>query len=549
MEDNNIKTDNTLQITDNEEVQPKQDPEKVKNKKLVKELTDLISENESSNQSEEKATNILLSYIKDNKINIVNVYDVSNCTLAHKYCSERKYFHLKVLLSSLEKLLEGKEQLNSYLLHEDVTHMNIFETSSELGEYQIFKILTKYLEFNPKLISSIVSQEKNNIFHIAATENKIISLLFYYDFYKNDPFIFNKHNKSSWSPLHLACYKGNYEFVQSLVNLGADINFVDKDNKNALFYAVESGDIRVVKYLILTGINKNQLDKSNKKAIDYNTKKEINLVLSDKTLIDTMIKCETNYQSLKGHHEHIILLILLGLITLIQIIIALRKSSIINCFKLNFTPDLIILVIDIIFEILCISLYVFVAIKSYLKNSLISNNLIDEEKLYELYNNNPSLCVKCKKVMASDTQHCIACDKCIEHWDHHCFWLNTCIEKSNKIYFDIFLMQLLIIILSNLFTIIFFFVDLVKYPAFFIQIFSNKCVENSFGLLSIICLILILASLVLDLFFFFGSFLPYLLDFIKEKSVIKKVDAFTDTTGESGKTTTLLYSEENNNNP
>ena len=58
----------------------------------------------------------------------------------------------------------------------------------------------------------------------------------------------NLRSASSWTPLHIACYRGNYEFVQYLVNLGADIDCKDNDNKTPLFYAVQSDNIRIVKY-------------------------------------------------------------------------------------------------------------------------------------------------------------------------------------------------------------------------------------------------------------------------------------------------------------
>ena len=78
-------------------------------------------------------------------------------------------------------------------------------------------------------------------------------------------------NISSWTPLplHIACYRENYEFVQYLVNLGADINCTDNENKTPLFYALQSDSIKIVKYLILCGANKIKKDKLNKITIDF----------------------------------------------------------------------------------------------------------------------------------------------------------------------------------------------------------------------------------------------------------------------------------------
>lgn len=545
MEENKINnsSDNSSQNTIDEIIPPK-DPIKERNKLIIKEITELISDN-PENQSEEKTLNELLTYVQNNNIDLLKVFVNSTYTLAHKYCSEKKYFHLKIILLCIEKLSGNQEKLNNYLLNEDITHMNIFECSSELGDINIFRILSKYLINNPDLVNSLVSQEKNNIFHIAATENKVLSLLFFYEFYKNNPSILNKQNKSSWTPLHTSCYRGHYEFTQSLVNLGADINFLDKENKNALFFAVESGNIRIIKYLILSGINKNQIDKSNKKAIQYSNNKEINDVLSDKTLIDIMVKCAINFQSLKGHRKHIYLLVLVSISILIQIIILLRKESIIKCYeKLNFNPEFILLILDVIFEIICLIIYIFISIDSNKKKTIAKIIQPSEEKIYELYNNNPDLCIKCKKIMMKNTQHCIACDRCIDNWDHHCFWLNTCIDNTNKMYFNIFLIELLLILLTNLFTCLLFLFDLFKYPSIFSQILSNTCMENKFGISSFIFLLLVLFVLILILFFIFSNLLPYFVDLFNERKRNKKVDAFTEISNDKdGNKVSLLYIE------
>ena len=143
-----------------------------------------------------------------------------------------------IYLLTIEKILNDTNKLNEYLLKEDTTKINIFESASELGDIEIFRIFSKYLENNDQLMTSLIKKEKNNIFHISARENKILSLLFYYEFYNDNPSVLNSKNRSQWTPLIMACYKGNYEYVNILINLGADYSIVEKNGKNALFYAV-----------------------------------------------------------------------------------------------------------------------------------------------------------------------------------------------------------------------------------------------------------------------------------------------------------------------
>ena len=56
--------------------------------------------------------------------------------------------------------------------------------------------------------------------------------------------------------MHYACYHGSINCVELLLDLGADVNAVDKDGKSVLTYAVYSGDMRIVKKLLIHGADK-----------------------------------------------------------------------------------------------------------------------------------------------------------------------------------------------------------------------------------------------------------------------------------------------------
>ena len=509
-------------MDDDEIEEPPKDPEKEKIYIAVEDIYQIIKKYEIKNEIKEEIINELISYINQNNLDCMKILDRSSSTLAHKYCSDKYYFHLKIYLLTIEKILNDKNKLNEYLLIEDITHMNIFEAASELGDSKIFEILSKYLESNDQLLSSLISKEKNNIFHISARENKIISLLFFYDFYKNDASVLNHKNRMTWTPLISACYIGHYEYAQTIINLGADYTILDKDNKNALFYAVESQNPKIVKYLILIGINKNQLDNKNKKAVSYSNNKEIHKILDDKTLFDLIFKCPLVYQSLKGHKTHIYYLSLLLILVIIQILIMIlfstsnkeKKCSHIF-YTIKFSYETFSLITCILSEIIGILFYYFFHYINKKINSVKNNNINNnEQKLYDLYLLSPNLCAKCKKINSIGTQHCISCDKCIENWDHHCFWLNVCIDNNNKKYFKLFMIQLLIIIILNFILSIFFIVDLIRYPKLYYG-FINKCTENqSFNFISFIFLIIFISYVIADLYFLYVALLPYLIEFL-----------------------------------
>ena len=458
---------------------------------------------------------------------------------------------------TIEKILTDKNKLNEYLLIEDITHLNIFETASEEGDTKIFEILSKYLENNEQLLSSLISQEKNNIFHISAREGNIISLLFFYDFYKNNSSVLNCKNKSTWTPLMTACYKGNYEYVQILVNLGADYKILDKEDKNALFYAVESQSVRVVKYLVIIGINKNQFDKKNKKAVSYSNNKEIHRILDDKSLYEIIFKCPIVYQSLKGHLTHIYYLSLLQVLILIQILLLVffensDKSG--GCsdifYNIKYSYEFFVLVICIFTEVIGILFYFFFHfINKKLNPGIYKKNINNnDQKLYDLYLLNQHLCSKCKKIIKIGTQHCISCDKCIDNWDHHCFWLNACIDNKNKIYFKFFMIQLLIIIIMNFIVSVFFIADLFRYPKLYYGFLDDCAQDQSFTFISFILLIIFIIYFMTDIYFLYGALFPYIIEFLCSSSseLEKAIIADNSQTSDGIKHTPLLYNEEDN---
>ena len=420
-------------MEEDEIIEPPKDKEKEKIKRAVEDITQIINKYEDKKEiKEETIINEIISYIHEKNLDCMKILDKSRSTLAHKYCSDQQYFYLKIYLLAIEKILSDKNKLNEYLLIEDITSMNIFEASSEMGDKKIFEILSKYLENNEQILLSLIEKEKNNIFHISARENKIISLLFFYDFYKNNPTALNHKNRSTWTPLMTACYKGNYEYVQTIVNLGADYTILDKENKNALFYAVESRNPRIVKYLILIGINKNQLDIKNNKAVSYSNNKEIHNILDDKTLYELIFKCAITYQSLKGHITHIKYLILLSVLILINLLIlSLFRTSDKDekCspkfYNITFGYEEFFIIFCIFTELIGILGYFCFHYLNKKMNPYMycKDNNNKDTKIYDLYLLNQNICVKCKKIISEGTQHCISCDKCIDNWDHHCFWL------------------------------------------------------------------------------------------------------------------------------
>jgi len=68
-----------------------------------------------------------------------------------------------------------------------------------------------------------------------------------------------KRTRNYFTPLSLACISGIFEYVQILVNAGADVNFTAKDGSTPLCAGIISGNPDIVLYLLKKGANFNQI--------------------------------------------------------------------------------------------------------------------------------------------------------------------------------------------------------------------------------------------------------------------------------------------------
>ena len=533
MNENLISTKSTND--DEYENNSKEEDKEIKmNKTIINQITEILKRCKTSKQKEEITCEELLNFVKENNLNLMDIKDSDNSTLIQIYCSNREDYYLKCILFCLEKLSEKKD-ITSYLLNENNSKENIFEKSSEIGDIKIFRILRKYLEENQNILNHLINEGRRNIFHISADKNKVISLLFFYSFYYNNISYLNIANQSGWTPLHLACYKGNYEYSQYLINLGVNIDSFDNYNKTPLFYAVQSNNSRLVKFLILNGADKNVKDKNNKKAIEYTGDKIIYDILENKNIFRIAFKCETNYQSLKNDYRNYFMLILSGFLIFLQffIIIKFESSDVKEIYSEDkkFSFELVLIIFDIIFEIIIIGIYIFFQIMKKNKiNSVLTNNqnpdnnnnnqfCIKENGIeyFELFKYNENICVKCRRVKEMNTKHCIACDICIDSFDHHCFFLNTCIYNKNKIYFKIFLFESLATVLLNLISSLVFFIDFIKYPKIYYFIIHNDDDFDKNRFYEFIIYLLDILYFLLSLFLILASIIPFLFDLLDKK--------------------------------
>lgn len=140
-------------------------------------------------------------------------------------------------------------------------------------------------------------QEKLDVFDVArkGTIEQAKALL------KQDAKIFNTINSEGYSPLMLACYRGNSEVAQFLIENGsdvnglsamgtplmativkgnvdlakllmdkkADVNLTDAKGTTALMYAVQFKHRELIKLLLVHKVDKSKKDDAGKTAFEY----------------------------------------------------------------------------------------------------------------------------------------------------------------------------------------------------------------------------------------------------------------------------------------
>lgn len=155
-------------------------------------------------------------------------------------------------------------------------------------------LLTTLLVF---ILNFSYSQEKLNVFDVARKGTVEQAK----EYLKTNPKAFNVVNDDGYSPLTLACYRGNNEVAKLLIETGSDINGISKmgtplmacivkgnneiaklliDKKadvnvsdangtTALIYAVQFQNVTVLKLLIDSKADKSHKDKEGKTAFEY----------------------------------------------------------------------------------------------------------------------------------------------------------------------------------------------------------------------------------------------------------------------------------------
>ena len=144
--------------------------------------------------------------------------------------------------------------------------LNVFELKRKIRQRKI-EYEAEDIEDEKKVMSAAASIirvcERKGVEDFVSTIQTAIrdgSLSKVKQFIKKDPELFMRRDDNGCTILHYALESGNEDIVDYIVQLGAEVNAPDKQNRTPLHYAVEYCTWRSVNLLISKGAKVNERD-------------------------------------------------------------------------------------------------------------------------------------------------------------------------------------------------------------------------------------------------------------------------------------------------
>ena len=502
------------------------------NRRIISLVKQVIQKKEDNINTKKKIKEILNSYNK----NIILIRDDQRNTLLHIYVKANDRVSVNIIIEIYIDIFGISEKFYNFLFLKNINGFTAFDLSVKYEYITIIKILYEQLEKseNDCNISNYMEYLKNNVFNVAAENNKIYPILFFYEklkkFYKRKSIKLldykdNNLSKEGMTPILYASQNGNLNLLLILIDLGADINSINDKGYTPLHYAVENNDERMVKHLLIRGANKFVTDGNNMSP--YN----LAVLLNHENLIKILyhknccqkIFCGEELGKLTRKNSMVLMLIYLIFNIVFKLAIFIRfffviynidLSLLISDFKIynNANSNQIELndllscldencLLELIVLLTCLTIDLFLLIYFMVfkcsKPVFLHRKINKEQKLYKLYERSENICIKCGIIKRSSTKHCLICDRCVDNWDHHCYWLNTCINNKNFCKFKLFLYFTFIFLVTNLLFYIYSVYLILSSKDLFFQEILNIEIGSEIYYLVLILLISFLVVLII----------------------------------------------------
>ena len=549
------------------------------NRRIISLIKQVIQKKEDNIITKKKIKEILNSYNK----NIILIRDDQRNTLLHIYVKANDRISVNIIIDIYIDIFGISEKFYNFLFLKNINGFTVFDLSVKYEYISIIKILYEQLEKSEdeSKIINYMEYLKNNIFNIAAENNKIYPIIFFYEklkkFYKRKSIKLldckdDNLNKEGMTPILYASKNGNLKLLLILIDLGADINSINDKGYTALHYAVENNDERMVKHLLIRGANKFVNDRDN--INPYN----LAVLLRQENLIKILyhknccqkLFCGEELGKLSGKSSMILMIFYLILNIGFKLAIFFRLffviynidlflllsdfkihndtniqeialNDLLSCVEENCFPEVIALFSCIIIDLL---LLIYFIIFKCSKPVFLPRKINREKNLSKLYERNENICIKCGIIKSSSTKHCLICDRCVENWDHHCYWLNTCISNKNFCKFKLFLYFTFIFLIKNLlFYIYSVYLILSAKDLFFQEIFNIEIGSEVYYLV----LALLISALIVIIIFIFYSLIflnfPFVIYYCKMNINISKLEENIESLNDSEDSFNKIFEE------
>ena len=129
-------------------------------------------------------------------------------------------------------------------------------------------------------------QESVNIFDVARSGSVSDAT----SLFKKNPKIVNAINDAGYSPLILACYRGNTKVAEFLINNGADLNY-NNSMGTALMAAVVKNNVEIANLLLDKNVDVEQTDANGTTALIYAS------MFKNYEITQLLIKAKANYNN------------------------------------------------------------------------------------------------------------------------------------------------------------------------------------------------------------------------------------------------------------